>query len=126
MSKLLATAVAAVGLSLGLAADASAQTVTVNPATGQSVVQYYTPYTYGSTSFYQYPNTGYNYSQNYVGPTVYGPGYTANYPYMYNQYNYGQTRFSNPYTANYYGYSTNGYSGYGYPGYSTRTYRWWR
>jgi len=118
MLKLLATTVAAVGLSLGLAADASAQTVTVDPATGQAIVQYYTPYTYGSTSFYQYPNTGTMYSQNYVGPTVYGPGYTANYPYMYNQLNYGSPGYTYPYGAYYYN--------YGYPGYTTRTYRWWR
>jgi hypothetical protein len=125
MKKPFIAAVAAVGLGLWLTAAAPAQTTTVNPVTGQTTVQYYTPYTYGSNSFYTYPNTGYAYqypnstyiypnvrNNNYVGPTVYGPGYTANYPYMYNQYNYGYT---SPY-------STYNYS---YPSY-TRTYRWWR
>jgi hypothetical protein len=90
-------------------------------AHAQGYVQYYTPYTYGSTSYYYYPNTGYAYTypystsymynNAYVGPTVYGPGYTANYPYMYNQLNYGYT------------YPT--YSYYN-PGYGYRTSRWWR
>ena len=115
-------ALAAVGLALA-ASSAPAQSVVITPGTSQGYVQYYSPYTYGSTSYYYYPNSGYAYSypytsgytynNNYVGPTVYGPGYTANYPYMYNQLNYGYT---NPY-----------YSSYYYPGYNTaRTYRWWR
>ena len=93
--------------------------LTAPSASAQAYVQYYTPYTYGSTSYYYYPNSGYaysypyssgyNYSNTYVGPTVYGPGYTANYPYMYNQLNYG---YANP-----------SYSYY-YPGYTT--YRTWR
>jgi hypothetical protein len=92
-------------------------------ASAQGYVQYYTPYTYGSTSYY-YPNSGYAYSypyssgyvynNTYVGPTVYGPGYTANYPYMYNQLNYG---YRNPTNSSYYP----GYT----PGYTTyRTWRW--
>ncbi len=120
MRKALLAAVAAVGLGLLAAPAVSAQTVNVVPGTGQGYVQYYTPYTYGSTSYYNYPNTGwmypggYAYSNNYVGPTVYGPGYTANYPWMYNQLNYGYT---NPgYSTYYYGYA---------PSYTTyRTWRW--
>src|SRR5580765_2414797 len=112
-------ALAAIGLGL-FAGSAPAQSVVVSPNMGQSYVQYYTPYTYGSNSYY-YPNTSYAYSwpyysgtsvytSNYAGPTVYGPGATATYPYMYNQYNYGYT----------YPYST-----YYYPGYTTyRTWRW--
>ena len=58
---------------------------------------------------YNYP---YGYTTNYVGPTVYGPGWTtSNYPYMYNHLNY----YSYPYTA----YYTPGYSTYRY-------YRWFR
>jgi hypothetical protein len=113
-------ALAATGLCL-FASATPAQSLVVTPGTGQQYVQYYTPYTYGSNSFYYYPNTGYAYtypyyggtsaySSNYVGPTVYGPGYTANYPYMYNQLNYGYTT---------------PYSTYYYPGYTTyRTWRW--
>jgi len=126
MIKSLTAAVAAVGLGLWLTAAAPAQTTTVNPSTGMATVQYYTPYTYGSNAFYYYPNTGYAYqypnatyiypgvrTNNYVGPTVYGPGYTASYPWMYNQLNYGATY---PSYSTYY---------YGYPTY-TRTYRWGR
>jgi hypothetical protein len=83
------------------AASASAQTY-ILPA---GDVQYqYVP----NTGFvYSYANGGYAtpYS-SYYGPTVYGPGYTASYPYMYNQYNY-------PYRTYY------------SPGYVT-TYRTWR
>ncbi|HEY1379423.1 MAG TPA: hypothetical protein VGF55_21655 [Gemmataceae bacterium] len=111
MRKSLLTALAAVAVGLLVTSAAPAQTVNVIPGTGQSYVQYYTPYTYGSNSYYYYPNTGYAYtyphtgymySSNYVGPAVYGPGYTANYPWYYNQLNYGA---SYPY-YNYYPGST--------------------
>jgi hypothetical protein len=116
MRKLLLAALAATGLCL-FTAPASAQALVVTPG-GQGYVQYYTPYAYGNTSYYYYPNSGYAYSypsgvytSSYVGPTVYGPGYTASYPYMYNQYNYG---YSYPYNSAYYS-----------PGYTTyRTWRW--
>ena len=118
MKTTLLAAVAAVGLGLLMTSPASAQSVMVDPGTGQTYVQYYTPYTYGSTSYYYYPNTGYTYSYGipsrvYSPPNVYGPGYTLNTPYAYNSYYYGT-----------YG---NTYSGY----YSNPTYyrsyrRWWR
>jgi hypothetical protein len=103
MRTMLLAAVAAVSLALAGSSTAKAQ-----------YVQYYSPY--GTPSYY-HPNTGYmyapqytyGYTSNYVGPTVYGPGSTASYPYMYNQLNY-------PYA---YPYST-----YYSPGYTT--YRTWR
>jgi hypothetical protein len=112
MRHLLLSALAAIGIALATTSGASAQTVAVSPLTGQTYVQYYTPYTYGSNAYYYYPNTSYVYSYpyttNYVGPTVYGPGYTANYPYMYNQLYYP-------------------YGSYYSPGYTTyRTWRGWR
>lgn len=109
MRATLMAALAAIGL--GLFAEA---------APAQGYVQYYTPNAYGSNSYYYYPNSGYAYNwpwysgtsvytNNYAGPTVYGPGNTASYPYMYNQYNYGYSP----------------YSTYYYPGYTTyRTWRW--
>ncbi len=112
MRQLILAALTALGLGVS-GMPAHAQAVIVNPSTGVTSVQYYTPYTYGSTAYYTYPNTTYYYSSpygtytypytsNYVGPTVYGPGHIASYPYMYNQLNYGY-----------------------YPGYTTyRTYRW--
>ena len=119
MRQFLVAALAAVGLGV-FGMSAQAQSVIVSPASGQTTVQYYTPYTYGPTASYYNPNAtylssspyggtyvypGYGYTSNYVGPTVYGPGYTASYPYMYNQMNYG----------------------YSYPGYTSyRTYRYWR
>jgi len=118
MRKAMLAALAATALGL-FATTAPAQSVMITPGGGQSYVQYYSPYTYGSNSYYypnsgyaySYPSTsGYGYSPSYVGPTVYGPGYTANYPYMYNQLNYG---YSSPYNNSYY-----------YPGYTT--YRSWR
>jgi hypothetical protein len=117
MKKALLAAVAAVGLGLLMTASASAQTVRVDPGTGQTYVQYYTPYTYGSTAYYYYPNTGYTYSYGipaattYSPPRIYGPGYMLNTPYAYNSYYYGTY-------GNYGGY-------YGNPTYY-RTYRWWR
>jgi hypothetical protein len=125
MRQLLLAGLATIGLGFSVA-SAEAQTVFVNPSTGQPAVQYYAPYGYGSTAYYS-PNTAYMYStpyggnyaypyngytSNYVGPTVYGPGYTASYPYMYNQLNYGR---SYPYG----GYYSPGYTNY-------RTYRWGR
>ena len=113
-------ALAAVGLALSGPA-AQAQSLTIGPNGVQynpgGMQQYYSPYTYGSNSYY-YPNSGYaysypyssGYSSSYYGPTVYGPGYTANYPYMYNQYNYGYT---NPYSY----YNNSYYNTY-------RTWRW--
>jgi hypothetical protein len=103
MKRFMLALIATIGLSLMAASTASAQYAQYNP-----------PFTYGSNTYYFNPNTGYNYvnsgsayTSNYIGPTVYGPGYTASYPYMYNQMNYG-------------------YRGY-YPGYTTyRTYRYWR
>jgi hypothetical protein len=112
MRATLMAALTAAGLWLG-GASAHAHAVIVAPG---SYAQYYTPYSYGS---YYYPNTGYAYSYpstsgytypSYVGPTVYGPGYTASYPYMYNQLNYGYSPYN--YSSNY------------YPGYTT--YRSWR
>jgi hypothetical protein len=107
MRNFVLAALAAVGLSLGGWSAAPAQ-----------YVQYYTPYTYGSTAYYTYPNTGYmsyypysGYTNSYYGPTVYGPGYVASYPYMYNQYNYGYT---SPYNT------------YSYPYTTYRTWRWGR
>ena len=123
MTKSLLAALAAVGLSLFVTSAASAQSVMVDPGTGQTYVQYYTPYTYGSSSYYNYPNTGYTYSYGipstaYYGgpPTVYGPGYYTNTPYAYNSYYYGNMN-------GYYG-NTNGY--YGNPTYYRSWTRRWR
>ena len=121
MKKTLLAALAAVGLSLVVTAAAPAQTVMVNPGTGQPYVQYYTPYTYGSTSFYYYPNTGYTssygltapsyspYGPTYRGPMIYGPGYYTNTPYPYTSYFNGNYNYATPYSTT-----------------TTRTYRWWR
>ena len=116
MKKTLLAAVAAVGLGLLMTSSASAQSVMVDPGTGQTYVQYYTPYTYGSTSYYYYPNTGYSYSYgipstSFGPPRIYGPGYTLNTPWAYNSY-----------------YNTGNYSYGGYYGNPTyyRSYRWWR
>jgi hypothetical protein len=103
MRRLLIAAIAAIGLSVAGTSVASAQYIQNN-----------VPYVHGSTYYYSnvpfefyYP--GRVFTNNYVGPAVYGPGYTSNYPYMYNQLNYGRTY---PNYSSYYYYS---------PGYS---YRW--
>ena len=83
MRQLLFAALAAVGLLIG-SSTASAQTIAVSPVTGQTYVQYYTPYTYGSTAYYYYPNTSYMYS--YPTTTYYAPGYVSSYPYTYGSY----------------------------------------
>jgi hypothetical protein len=114
VKKSLLAALVAAGLGLLAAPPASAQSVSYDPVTGQPYVQYYTPYTYGSTSYYYYPNTGYvnSYGLPYMTyggpPMVYGPGYTMNTPAAYASYWYG-TRY-----------------GSSYPYYTTRTWRWWR
>jgi hypothetical protein len=118
MRQIFCAAITSIGLGL-FGTTAQAQSVIVNPGPGASV-QYYSPYSPGYTTYYYNPSATYMYStpyggtyfypgsaytSNYVGPTVYGPGYTASYPYMYNQMNYGSY----------------------YPGYTTyRYYRYWR
>ena len=114
MRHLLLAALAAAALTVAGPNSATAQTVGIVPATGQTYVQYYTPYTYGSTAYYTYPNTAYLYStpytSSYVAPSVVYPGYTTSYPYYYNQ-----TYYTYPYSTYY------------YPGYTTYygTRRWW-
>ena len=89
MTKTLA-ALAAVGLGLLLAPAAPAQMVSYDPVTGRPYVQYYTPYTYGSTAYYGYPNTAWMFGgPSGPPPTVYGPGFTTNTPWQYMSYRNG-------------------------------------
>jgi hypothetical protein len=105
MRQILFAGLAVVALALAGTTSASAQTIAVSPVTGQSYVQYYTPYTYGSTAYYTYPNTGYVYP--YPTTTYYMPGYTYSYPYTYGSY------YSYPY-GTYYSYPYGSYYGAGW------------
>jgi hypothetical protein len=92
VTKTLVTLTAAVALGLCLAPAAPAQTaVSINPATGMAYTQHYYPYTYGSTAYYSYPNTGYTHAYNYLNTTIspaprYGPGYTVYSRFAYDYY----------------------------------------
>lgn len=100
MTRSIISAAVAVAAGLWFAGNAPAQTVIYGPAWTASNVLYGHPYYMYPNSGYlysYYPNRGYIYSNTYVGPTVYGPGYIASYPYVYNQLNYGYPYY-NTYT----------------------------
>jgi hypothetical protein len=118
MRQILISALAAIALALAGTPDASAQTIAYSPVTGQPYVQYYTPYTYGTTAYYTYPNTGYVYSYpatSYYAPgSYYSPAYAYSYPYSYGSY------YSYPYGT----YSAYPYGSYYGSGWGLRGWRY--